>query len=573
MRIVLAVLMVLATGPGRVGSAVPAEIVPGRACVAAETSPQTPQAPGRVQRPPARTGTSRIRGRVVSADSGRPLPRAVVQATSSDLADPRSATTDALGRYDFRDLPSGKYLLFATKPTYVSAPLGGRVPSDAGKTVKLGDAETASNVDIRLIRAAAISGRVVDDNGEPVPYVDVQVLQAQFVGGARRLTVIRPIVACKTDDLGQYRVFDLQGGTYYLAAIPSQASGADAGGGVGLAPSYYPGIADPGQAQAVHVEPGRDEPATDITLQSTRMARVSGSALDLTGRPAVGGSVTALLTAAGTGLDLGSTSVRPDGSFTFPSLPPGDYVFTLFTLASLGRFQRDVGRARLTVAGIDIATLTIQANFGGRFSGQIVFDGGTANRSVRGMTVSPVALDPADPAPGGATGDRQVRADGTFALTGLFGQLLFRVEGLPAGWTLKAITVYGRDVTDLSTWFEGREQMTGVQVVLTDRPTKIIGKVMSDDGTLAETAYVVVFSADPARWSMHSRYRGSAVVRDGEPFTIDGLPSGEYYAAAFAENPIGLDVSDPEALERLRRAAVRFSLEEGGMKSLTLTVR
>jgi hypothetical protein len=48
----------------------------------------------------------------------------------------------------------------------------------------------------------------------------------------------------------------------------------------------------------------------------------------------------------------------------------------------------------------------------------------------------------------------------TFAPTGLFGQLIFRVDGVPAGWALKAISVGGRDVTDTPTWFEGRDPET-----------------------------------------------------------------------------------------------------------------
>jgi hypothetical protein len=59
--------------------------------------------------PEQKTGTAIIRGRVVAADTGRPLRRARVALSGQNRATSRTATTDLQGRYELRDLPAGRY--------------------------------------------------------------------------------------------------------------------------------------------------------------------------------------------------------------------------------------------------------------------------------------------------------------------------------------------------------------------------------------------------------------------------------------------------------------------------------
>src|SRR5262245_27305372 len=73
------------------------------------------------------SGASTIRGRVAALDTGRPIRGAIVRASAPELAEARSAATDAQGRYELRDLPAGRYTLTASKPTCD----GSRVPQDS----------------------------------------------------------------------------------------------------------------------------------------------------------------------------------------------------------------------------------------------------------------------------------------------------------------------------------------------------------------------------------------------------------------------------------------------------------
>ena len=60
--------------------------------------------PGKV----AKTGTGRLRGRIVAADTGAIVRRAQVRISSPDIGS-KTAFTDAQGRYEFRDLPAGRF--------------------------------------------------------------------------------------------------------------------------------------------------------------------------------------------------------------------------------------------------------------------------------------------------------------------------------------------------------------------------------------------------------------------------------------------------------------------------------
>src|SRR4051812_33074759 len=55
------------------------------------------------------TSTAGIRGRVIAADTGRPLRRAQVRTTSLDTRETRLTSTDGEGRYELKELPGGRY--------------------------------------------------------------------------------------------------------------------------------------------------------------------------------------------------------------------------------------------------------------------------------------------------------------------------------------------------------------------------------------------------------------------------------------------------------------------------------
>ena len=545
--------------------------------------PGSPQAPARDTSAP-RTGTGRIKGRVVAADTGMPVRRASVQISSPELRETRSVMTDAEGRYEITELPPGTYRISASKTGFMSGQAGGSTAGDLGKPVRLADREGATAEDIVLSRACAIAGRVVDEFGDPVANVQVRVLRSQSIGGVRRTMMAS---GTSTNDLGQYRAYGLVPGTYFVAADSGmRMGGAEVSDHAAYAPTYYPGTANFGEAAPIQLTAGQDMGGTDIMLAVVRTARVSGAALDAYGRPAPNSMVYATLAQQGSVVNASMGSglyarVLPDGSFTLRGVPPGDYMLELNAssqpapgTANPANPIRQYGRTRVVVGGDDIAGVTVQASVGTTVSGQVVFEGTPvpASKAKLSVTASPqYGFDTPVPSvsPSGNAG--AVAADGSFTMAGVFGERVFRVSGLPTGWALKAVYVSGRETTDTPISLDGREQLTGVQIVVTDRITHVAVTVTDEKGQPADTAYAFVLPDDPNKLIPGSRFQRTMVTSSSSmPARFDALPAGDYVGLAFTSRPQDLDIYDPDFLERARKIGLKFSLREGETKDVTL---
>src|SRR5688572_19006698 len=173
------------------------------------------------------TGTARIRGRVVAADNGAPLRRAQVRISAAELRVNRSATTDADGRYEFAELPAGRYNVNVSRSGYVSLSFGQQRPFEQGRPLDLGAAQQADRIDFALPRGAVIAGRITDELGEPLAGVRVQAMRYQYLpNGRRQLTPVGgagmfggPV----SNDLGEFRLYSLMPGTYVVSATPADS--------------------------------------------------------------------------------------------------------------------------------------------------------------------------------------------------------------------------------------------------------------------------------------------------------------------------------------------------------------
>ena len=180
-------------------------------------APPTQMRPApRDQRPPAQSGTSVIKGRVVAGDSGRPLRRAVITVTSPALGtENRTASTGLDGRYEIKELPAGRYTIRVQRSGYLGLQYGQRRPLEAGKPLQIADQQTADTIDFVLPRTGVILGRVTDELGDPIAGVNVYALRSVWFEGRRRLARAGgPNVI--TDEDGEYRMVGLNPATYYL---------------------------------------------------------------------------------------------------------------------------------------------------------------------------------------------------------------------------------------------------------------------------------------------------------------------------------------------------------------------
>ena len=162
---------------------------------------------------PAPTGS--IAGHVAAADNGKPVKRARVMVTASELPGGRAAMTDETGGFEINELPAGRYTVAVSKSGFIALTYGQRRPLQAGTPLQLMDGQQLKSVDFRLPRGGAIAGRILDEDGEPMPGATVRVMRYQYLQGDRRLV---PVGTSQTDDKGSYRVWGLMPGDYYVTA-------------------------------------------------------------------------------------------------------------------------------------------------------------------------------------------------------------------------------------------------------------------------------------------------------------------------------------------------------------------
>ena len=146
-----------------------------------------------------------IEGKVLRASDGSPLKKAVVSALpqppQGSPIRPVTAITDAEGRFVLKDLDPGSYNLSAARTGYVRQVYGQRVPMGPGTAITLVEGQTLKDVVFRLLAGAVISGRVVDEDSEPVSGVRIQALRWGYRSGKRELLpggYARPTIAANT---------------------------------------------------------------------------------------------------------------------------------------------------------------------------------------------------------------------------------------------------------------------------------------------------------------------------------------------------------------------------------------
>ena len=527
---------------------------------------------------PAARNTGAITGRVTNLETGGPLRRVRIQITSPALPSSRSVSTNSDGRYEIRDLPPGEYSLKAERGGYLTLAYGQRRPGEPGKPLELAEGQTAKAIDFALPRVGVISGRIIDETGEPIAHVSIWAMQFRYYQGARKLVPIGGIDGhAHTDDSGQYRLalppgdFVVMGQireTWPLEGDPTQM--------FGYPPSFYPGVIAPAEAQRIKVSVGQEVGNIDFALVPARISRVSGTVFNAAGTPVTGESVTLSQEVAGP--EGGSifpssntASTGPDGRFSVNNVQAGEYLLAVRPAAGNDQPAQEA-RQMIQVAGGDIDGLVIVTGSGGTVRGRVASDDGTPVPGVDRLIVRARPLTwAARMSTLGSSGNGRVNADGTFEVKAVVGPVVLSIGTLTGDWTLKTVELNGRDLADDPIEVRHGETLSGVRVVLTNRPTHVRGGLLDEKQQPAEGT-VVIFPEDTSRWREDSRTIRSARPDQHGEFSIKGLPAGKYLIAAVDYVQDG-QWYDPEFLADLRPRAERLSLAEAESKRIDLTVK
>ena len=536
------------------------------------TQPKPPvtRMPPRDAIPAEKPGTAVIKGRVTTIE-GRPLRRVQIRVTAPTLRDARMASTDTDGYYEMSELPEGRYTVRFTRSGFLSLSYGQKYPNELGTTVQVRAGETVSGIDILLPRAGVISGRVLDEVGDPVSGATVWAMHLRYFEGRRRL--VPSGSNTRTDDTGQYRLMGLQPGDYYVLATlrESWAVGGKDKTVMGFAPTYFPGATSIQVATRVKVGMGQEIPATDFALAIGRAASLTGIALNAAGVPMASGRITVTQEVRGPGMGMmssvASTTAGADGSWKVSNVPPGEYNLEARPAETAGN-----ERATLTIVvdGTDIEGVLLASSAGGTIAGQVIAQSETGQPlQLSRLRVTSRAVDgPIRPTPASPT-NGAVDAEGKFQIEGVAGAQRLSVSGFPEGWTLARIERLGDDITDREVNLKSGERLDDVRVIVSDRLTTVAGTVAAEKDTPSMSGTVIVFADDEARWGEMSRYVRAVRPTQAGEFEIRGLPPGDYRAIAVEYLPEG-DWNDPEVLGSFRDRAVRLALAEGERRTVSL---
>lgn len=529
----------------------------------------TPPRPGE-QQP---TGTAVLRGQVTSVD-GTPLRRAMVRAMAADGRGGGSSSTDAQGKFEIKELPAGRFTVSASKAGYVLMQFGQRrVDQPGGTILDVLDGQIVEKIMFALPRGGVVTGRVLDEFGEPIAGVQVGALRSRFMNGTRRML---PSGSDSTDDQGTFRIYGLAPGEYIVQGTlrpqMMMMPGMNTSDSDGYAPSYYPGTANMSEAQRVGVKGGQEVTGVNFALAAMRLARVKGRVTSAAGEPAVGMMI--MVTNSDPAMMpmsmMSGAQTRGDGTFQLAGLPPGNY--TINARSAMNPMASEVGSVRITVGSDDLDNVLIVTSRGGIARGVITADDGSALPiKPQAVRIFPQNPDPTMDFMGGMP--PTVNDDWTFEMPGLFGPRLLRASlAEPGEWFVKGVYLRGQDVTDTPIDFVPGQAVEGLQIVFTRKVTEITGMVRDDKGQPVLGANVVIFPGDSARWTFASRYMRTIGVDQQGRFSVKNLPPfDDYRIVAVTDLETGRG-TDPEFLEAVRDASERVQLDEGSTKAQDLKV-
>ena len=259
-----------------------------------ETNAQLPT-PESLSTSPQRNGST-IRGRVVYADTGRPLRRAKVRVVYPERTETQfENVTDRKGEFVVQGLPAGRYFLGVEAPGIISPGQYFRRDTSILNEINFGEnrdlfhevfVNGKDNVDvqIRATRGGVIAGKVTFEDDQPLAGAEIRLL-------SRKLSKLYPVSGTwerysgskiKTDSQGMYRIAGLAEGEYLVrvserSVLTSRAGDDDEAYGDGsFMVCYYPSATTIKNAQTVRVAEGSQVSGIDIRMPERNGRTISG---------------------------------------------------------------------------------------------------------------------------------------------------------------------------------------------------------------------------------------------------------------------------------------------------------
>ena len=523
-----------------------------------------------------------LEGRVVDAATGEPVRKASLVLNRTDAARsasglPQSFSTssDASGGFAMKNLEPGSYRLRASRNGFVTTEYGARRASSAGTVLSLRRGQQMKDVEIRLTPHGVVTGRILDEDGEPVASASTQLLKLQYVNGKKQLTATG---AGTTNDLGEYRVFGLAPGKYYVSAsfLIADSTSADRSAAPrpeeDYVPTYYPGTRDPASAVPIEVAAGAQAARIDMVLAKTHTVTIKGHV-----NPA--GAVPMLYMAPRSlfgPVSLKMVRVDAKGDFEIRGVAPGAYALTGSTRQN-GKAYSSSLPVDAGSANIEGLTFTIEPGF--PVAGRLRVDGETkedfskvqvrlqAREMGIGSLMAAMGSALTGGTPGAATG--KVEKDLSFRLEDVNADRYdVTLSGLADGFYVSAIRCGDADVLLSGLALSGGPPEP-VEIVVSPRAGQIGGSVQNPK-TLqpAPEATVALVPQEKERRDRPVYYQQATTDQSGR-FTFKNLPPGGYRVFAFEDVEDGAWM-DPDFMKPLETKGEPVTVRESGQETVQL---
>ena len=530
-----------------------------------------------------------LSGRVVNAKTGEPIRRVnltlrpsgapgmiSVGTGSPPPAAPYAATTDVEGKFRIENVDPGSYRMAAERQGFVRQEYGARQNSMMGTTIKAASAQELNDLNFKLIPQAVITGRVLDEEGEPLARVQVQMMSQRFFRGKQQLM---PMGGGQTIDTGEFRVADLAPGRYWVSATyrgrmmfgEAPARNTADKPEEEYVTTYYPGSIDQASARPIDVQAGQEMPGIDIRIQKKRVYRIRGRVtggtqplrnVRLAVVPRERGAFVGFMGGGGGGM------VKEDGTFEIGSVQPGSYYVAALPMQGT---QSVVGKVAVDVSRENVQNVALVLGSGMTLKGSIRIEGDVQQlEQAQGKKITfgaiRMQLSAIEGMPFGTSGG-SVKDDGSFAIENV-GPDRYRIlaSNLPEGTWLKSIRAGDQEVLDsgldLSAGVSG-----SVQITLGSGSGQISGTVQ-DAKQQAAPGSMVTLLPNPMKEDRNDLYRMTTTDQNGQ-FTLQGIPPGEYRLFAWEDVEPG-SYMDPEFLKPHESKAQKITIKANSQQQVSV---
>lgn len=481
--------------------------------------------------------------------------------------------TDDQGVFRFEGLAPGSYTLIGERVGYIRQQFNPRGVSFSGTRIELRDGQQITGLLFKLSPQGVITGRVLDEDGDPLTGANLVLLRWSYVDGRRELTSAG---SARVNDIGEFRIAQVPPGTYYLMAADNMGRGGpfQVEEEIPHVSTFYPRALDWSGATPLTVRDGEQISGVDVHMQRARVFSVRGTVVDsATNEPATGVALLLSPERGGvtTAYERRTSQTEVGGAFEIAGVLPGSYAITSRSRGrgpggrgGRGNVEAEqsngVAYQSIVVGEGDVNNVLVVLRPPLSLSGIITIDGDDSTTLPR-LQIS-LTSDM-------GTGMYVARAeqDGAFEVSQLPpDRYHVSLRGLSANMYPKSLR-YG-DTEMLGKPLDLSGGVAGpVRIALSPNGAAVSGVVTDADDEPAGGVLVTVVPKGDGFQPDHL-YKSVRTGLDGT-FQVEGLAPGDYRIYAWEDLESGAE-RDPEFVRPFRDFGAGVSVKEGGSETVRM---